>query len=64
MSSPCKVSTRNHSLPKISLVRLLGKRVELGNSVVKGLLGEVASTIRAIEDLVATDQYASFESYK
>ena len=33
-------------------VRLLGKRVELGNSVIKGLLGKVASTVRRVQDLV------------
>lgn len=36
-----------------SLVRLLGEGVELGNGIVKGLLGEVASAVWAVEDLVA-----------
>lgn len=35
------------------LVRLLGQGVELGNSIVERLLGEVASTVGAVEDLVA-----------
>lgn len=36
-------------------VRLLGKRVKLGNSVVKGLLREVASTVGRVKDLVVED---------
>jgi hypothetical protein len=36
-------------------VRLLGQRVELGNGVVEGLLGEVASTVWRVEDLVVED---------
>lgn len=36
-------------------VRLLRKRVKLGNSVVKGLLREVASTVGRVEDLVVED---------
>ena len=36
-----------------SLVRLLGQCVELGNGVVECLLGEVASSVWAVEDLVA-----------
>ena len=38
-----------------SLVRLLGKGVELGDSVIKGLLGEVASAVGRVEDLVVED---------
>jgi hypothetical protein len=38
-----------------SLVRLLGKGVELGNGVVEGLLGEVTSSVGRVEDLVADD---------
>lgn len=37
-------------------VRLLGERVELGNGVVKGLLGEVARTVGRVEDLVVEDR--------
>lgn len=36
-------------------VRLLGKRVKLGNSIVKGLLSEVASTVGRVQDLVVED---------
>ena len=36
-------------------VRLLGKRVKLGNSVVKGLLREVASTVGRVQNLVVED---------
>ncbi len=36
-------------------VRLLGERVELGNGVVEGLLGEVASAVWGIQDLVVED---------
>ncbi len=35
------------------LIGLLGQRVELGNGVVECLLGEVASAIGAVQDLVA-----------
>jgi hypothetical protein len=35
------------------LVGLLGQGVELGNGVVESLLGEVASPVWAVEDLVA-----------
>jgi hypothetical protein len=38
---------------KNALVGLLGQGVELGNGVVKGLFGEVARTVWAVEDLVA-----------
>jgi hypothetical protein len=41
------------SAKKDSLVGLLGEGVELGNGVVESLLGEVASTVWAVEDLVA-----------
>ena len=36
-----------------SLVGLLRKGVELGDGIVEGLLGEVASTVGAVQDLVA-----------
>lgn len=36
-------------------VRLLRQRVELGNSVVERLLGEVAGAIRRVQDLVVED---------
>ncbi len=36
-------------------VRLLGQRVELGNGVVKGLLGKMASAVGRVEDLVVED---------
>lgn len=36
-------------------VGLLAKAVELGNGVVESLLGEVASTVRGVEDLVVED---------
>lgn len=36
-----------------SLVGLLGQGVELSNGVVKGLLGEVTSSVGRVEDLVA-----------
>jgi len=36
-------------------VGLLAKAVELGNGIVEGLLGEVASAIRRVEDLVVED---------
>lgn len=37
-------------------VRLLAEAVELGNSVVEGLLGEVAGTVGGVEDLVVEDR--------
>jgi hypothetical protein len=37
-------------------VRLLGEGVELGDGVVKGLLGEVASTVGRVQDLVVEDR--------
>jgi hypothetical protein len=37
------------------LVRLLGQGVELGDGVVKGLLGELASLVGRVEDLVVKD---------
>lgn len=36
-------------------VALLGEGVELGNGIVKGLLGEVAGTVWRVEDLVVED---------
>ena len=36
-------------------VGLLAEAVELGNGVVEGLLGEVAGTVRRVEDLVVED---------
>lgn len=36
-------------------VRLLGQGVELGDGVVKGLLGKVASTVGRVQDLVVED---------
>jgi hypothetical protein len=42
-----------------SLVRLLRQGVELSNGVVEGLLGEVASPVGRVEDLVASHQYQS-----
>ena len=36
-------------------VRLLGERVELGDGVVEGLLGQVAGAIGRVEDLVVED---------
>ena len=41
-------SKRSHAL-----VRLLGQSVELGNGVVEGLLGEMARSVGAVQDLVA-----------
>ena len=38
------------------LVRFLGQRVELGNSVIKCLLGKMAGTVGAVQDLVAAPQ--------
>jgi hypothetical protein len=37
-------------------VRFLGQRVELGNGIVEGLLGKVASTVWRIQDLVVEDR--------
>lgn len=37
------------------LVALLTQCVELGNSVIEGLLGEVASLVRSVENLVVED---------
>lgn len=37
-------------------VGLLGQRVELSNGVVEGLLGEVASTVGRVQDLVVEDR--------
>ena len=37
-------------------VRFLRKRVELGNGVIKRLLGKVASAIRRVKDLVVKDR--------
>jgi len=36
-------------------VRLLGERVELGDGVVEGLLGQVAGAIRRVQNLVVED---------
>jgi len=41
-------------------VALLGERVKLGNSVVEGLLGEVASTVGGVEDLIV--EYGEVQS--
>lgn len=41
-------------------VALLGERVKLGNSIVEGLLGEVASTVGGIEDLIV--EYGEVQS--
>ncbi len=38
------------------LVALLRKGVELSNGVIEGLLGEVASTVGAVQDLVVEDR--------
>jgi hypothetical protein len=38
------------------LVALLRKRVELGDSVVERLLGQMASAVGAVEDLVVEDR--------
>ena len=38
------------------LVALLGEGVELGDGVVEGLLGEVASAVGAVQDLVVEDR--------
>lgn len=37
-------------------VRLLGEGVELGNGVIKSLLGQVASTVGRVQDLVVKDR--------
>lgn len=37
-------------------VRLLGQRVELGNGIVKGLLGQVAGAVGRVQDLVVKDR--------
>lgn len=37
-------------------VRLLGQGVELSDSVIEGLLGQVASTVGRVEDLVVEDR--------
>lgn len=36
-------------------VGLLGEGVELSNGIIEGLLGEVAGTIRGVQDLVVED---------
>ena len=36
-------------------VGLLGQGVELGNSIIKGLLGKVARTVRRVQDLIVED---------
>ena len=36
-------------------VRLLRQRVKLGNGIVEGLFGEMASTVRRIQDLIVED---------
>jgi hypothetical protein len=36
-------------------VRLLGERIELGDGIVKRLLGQMAGTVRRVEDLVVED---------
>lgn len=41
-------------------VALLGERVKLGNSVIEGLLGEVASTVGRVEDLIV--EYGEVQS--
>ena len=38
-----------------SLVGLLGEGVELSDGVIEGLLGEVASSVGAVQDLVADE---------
>jgi hypothetical protein len=49
------------SAKKDSLVGLLGEGVELGNGVVESLLGEVASTVWAVEDLVAGGEMVRYD---
>lgn len=43
-------------------VRLLRERVELGNGVIEGLLGEVASTVGRVQDLVVKDREVEGEA--
>ena len=37
------------------LVRFLGKRIQFSDGIVESLLGQLASTIRRVEDLVVED---------
>ncbi len=43
-------------------IRLLRERVKLGDGVVKGLLGQVASAIGRVEDLVVEDREVQGEA--
>jgi hypothetical protein len=49
----CQYMPRLHIGWCYSLVRLFREGVELGNGIVEGLLSEVASTVGAVQDLVA-----------
>ena len=44
------------------LVALLGEGIELGNSIVESLLGEVAGTVWRVEDLVVEDREVEGET--
>jgi len=51
----CQIVSEQLHDKRAVAVRLFGERIELGDSIVKGLLGKVTGTVGRVEDFVVED---------